>query len=295
LHRFCKERRRSPRGCFECGDTTYFIADCPKRKKVDSSNKYNYNNRNDSSEKGEGKKKYCFGDKKKKKFQKMISRACAALSDLDFSSDDSSSSEEDEWPKRKTGDFTGLCLMGKSSRHISDSDSDVSDDSSLKSLSSRVVELDNALCKQDKLLCKIFRENKRLNLELESSFSEIASLRSVHNDMSAKSCDRCTMIMINYADLWLIHSHVAGLLDSARLELRELKARSTLLGACTACPVLRSDLEAAAVEIKDLKHKLDYSSHYTILSPPCEACVSLKGKLLYATKENIELQQEVHI
>jgi hypothetical protein len=83
------------------------------------------------------------------------------------------------------------------------------------------------------------------------------------------------------------------LLDSARLELRELKARSTLLGACTACPVLRSDLEAAVVEIKDLKHKLDHSSHYTVLSPPCEACVSLKGKLLHATKENTELQQEV--
>jgi hypothetical protein len=67
LHRFRKERRRSPRGCFECGDTTHFIADCPKRKKADSSNKYNYNNRNDSSDKGEGKKKYHFGDKKKKK------------------------------------------------------------------------------------------------------------------------------------------------------------------------------------------------------------------------------------
>jgi hypothetical protein len=128
LHRFCKERRRSPRGYFECGDTTHFIANCPKRKKFDSSNKYNYNNRNDSSNKGEGKKKYHFGDKKKKnKFQKMISRACVALNDLDFSSDDSSSSEEDERPKRKMGDFTGLCLMSKSSRHISDSDSDVMD------------------------------------------------------------------------------------------------------------------------------------------------------------------------
>jgi hypothetical protein len=42
----------------------------------------------------------------------MISRACAALSELDFSSDDSSSSEEDEKIKRKLGDFTGLCLMG---------------------------------------------------------------------------------------------------------------------------------------------------------------------------------------
>jgi hypothetical protein len=32
LHRFRKERKRSPRGCFECNDTTHFIADCPKRK-----------------------------------------------------------------------------------------------------------------------------------------------------------------------------------------------------------------------------------------------------------------------
>jgi hypothetical protein len=130
LQRFHKEWRRSPRGCFKCGDTTHFIADCPKRKKLNSSsNKYNYTKRNDYS-KGNDKKKYHFGDKKKKKFQKLMSRACAALSDLDFSSD-----EEDEMPKRKTGDFTGLCLMGKPSRHISDSDSDVSDDSSPENLS----------------------------------------------------------------------------------------------------------------------------------------------------------------
>jgi hypothetical protein len=92
------------------------------------------------------------------------------------------------------------------------------------------------------------------------------------------------MIMVIYVNLWLIHMHVAGLLDSARLELRELKTRSTLLGACTSCPLLRSDLEATAIEIKDLKHKLDHPSRYTVLSFPCEACVSLKIK---------ELQQEV--
>jgi hypothetical protein len=45
LHRFRKERRRSPRCCFEYGNTIHFITDCPKRKK-----------------------KYRFGDKKKKKF-----------------------------------------------------------------------------------------------------------------------------------------------------------------------------------------------------------------------------------
>jgi hypothetical protein len=157
----------------------------------------------------------------------------------------------------------------------------------------RVVELENALCKQDKLLCKVFRENKKLNLELKSASSEIDSLRSTPNDMSAKPCDNCAMIMVNYSNLWLIHSHVASLLDGARLELRELKAGSTLLGACTSCPVLRSNLEAAAIEIKDLKHKFNHSSRYTILFPPCEACVSLKGKLFHATKENTKLQQEV--
>jgi hypothetical protein len=101
--------------------------------------------------------------------------------------------------------------------------------------------------------------------------------------MSAKPCDKCNMIMVNYADLWLVHSHIASLLDGAKLEFRELKTRSTLLGACTSCPLLRSDLEVVAVEIKDLKHKIDHSSSYTVLSPSCEACVSLKGKLFHCT------------
>jgi hypothetical protein len=115
LHRFHKESGTSPRGYFECDYTTHFITDYLKQMKLDSSNKYNHNNWNDSSNKGEGKKKYHFGDKKKKKLQKMMSHACAAFNDLDISSDDSSNSEKDEKPKSKTGDFIGLYLMGKSS------------------------------------------------------------------------------------------------------------------------------------------------------------------------------------
>jgi hypothetical protein len=84
--------------------------------------------------------------------------------------------------------------------------------------------------------------------------------------------------MVSYADLWLEHSHVARLLDGARLELRGLKARSTLL------------VPALVARCLDLKHKHDHSSRYTVLSPPCEACASLKGKLVHATKENTELQ-----
>jgi hypothetical protein len=74
LHKFRTERRRAPRGCFECGNTTHFIVDCPKRKEFDSSNKYDYTNRNDYNNNGDNKKKNRFSDNnKKKKFLKVMS------------------------------------------------------------------------------------------------------------------------------------------------------------------------------------------------------------------------------
>jgi hypothetical protein len=86
-----------------------------------------------------------------------------------------------------------------------------------------------------------------------------------------------------------VHSHIVCLLYGVRLELRELKAHFTLLGACTTCSLLRSDLEGLPVEIKYLKYKLDYSSRYSILSLLCNVCDSLKGKFFHATKVNTEL------
>jgi hypothetical protein len=228
------------------------------------------------------------GRRRRRRRRRIMSRACATLSDFDFSSDNSSNSEEDENPKCKKGNFTGHCLIGKSLRKISDSD--VSDDLSLDGLSLRVIELENALCNQDKLLCMVFHENKKLNLELENSFSKIASLQLVHDDMSAKPCDNCEMFMVNYTDLWLVHAKVASQFDDVRLELRELKARSSLLVTCTSCPLFRSDLETCAIEIKDLKHQIAHSYCYNILSPPCDVCGSLKDKLFHAIKENTELK-----
>jgi hypothetical protein len=143
-------------GCFECDDTTHFITGCHKRKKYDYSNKNDYNNKNYY------KKKNHYGDKKKKSIKKIMSQACAALSDFNFSSEDSSSSEEDEKVnhKKKEGDFTRLCLMtkGESLQNNSDSDfdSDVSDDLTYDGLSSKVYKLEDALCSKDKLLCRVF-------------------------------------------------------------------------------------------------------------------------------------------
>jgi hypothetical protein len=81
-------------------------------KKLDSSNKYDCANQNDYNNKGDNKKKNRFGDNnKKKKFQKIMSWACAMLRDFDFSSEYSSGSEEDEKINCKKGDFTGCALL----------------------------------------------------------------------------------------------------------------------------------------------------------------------------------------
>jgi hypothetical protein len=101
------------------------------------------------------------------------------------------------------------------------------------------------------------------------------------------------MIMVNYTDLWLVYTQVVSQLKGAKLELTELKAHSLLLGACTSIPLLRSDFEVFVVDIKDLKHKLNYSSRYSVLSPPYELCGSLKGKLFHAIKGNTKLKQKV--
>jgi hypothetical protein len=95
-----------------------------------------------------------------------------------------------------------------------------------------------------------FLREQKLNLELENSFAKIDSLRSMHDDMSAKPCENCNMIMVNYADLLIFHTQVASQLKGAKLELKELKALSLLLGGCTSCPMLKSDLEACSIEIK---------------------------------------------
>jgi hypothetical protein len=101
------------------------------------------------------------------------------------------------------------------------------------------------------------------------------------------------MIMVDYSDLWLVHSQVASQIKGAKFELKEHKAHSLLLGAYNSCPLLRSDLEASTIEIKDLKCQIDHSSRYSVLSTPCDVCGSLKDKLFHAIKENTELKQEV--
>jgi hypothetical protein len=53
--------------------------------------------------------------------------------------------------------------------------------------------------------------------------------------MSAKPCDKRNMIMVNYVDLWLVHSCIPSLLDGARLQLRELIPHCLVLAPLVCC------------------------------------------------------------
>jgi hypothetical protein len=125
----------------------------------------------------------------------------------------------------------------------------------------------------------VFCENKNLNLKLENSFAEIASLQSLYYNMSAQPCENCNMIMVNYADLLILHTRVASQVMGAKLELKELKARSLLLGACLECPKLKLELDARSLKVKDLETKLLEKPRVSVTSPPCEVCGSLNDKL----------------
>jgi hypothetical protein len=50
----------------------------------------------------------------------------------------------------------------------------------------------------------------------------------MHDDMGAKPCENYKIIMVNYADLLIVHTQVASQLKGAKLALGELKAHSLL-------------------------------------------------------------------
>jgi hypothetical protein len=84
-----------------------------------------------------------------------------------------------------------------------------------------------------------------------------------------------------------VHTEVASQLKGVKLELKEFKAHSLLLDACTSYPMLKSDLESCSIEIKEHKQRFDRSSHYKVFSPPCEVCSTLKGKLFMLPKRTL--------
>lgn len=263
--------------CFECGDTTHFKADCPKLKKREDGD-HDYNKHKKKNKKPFFKKNR---DKMAKKAAKAASRVfAAALSDIDTSSREEDSFEEDELQaknKKKAKDFIGLCFMADD--HNDDSDPKLDPSEVLPSydqLSIQVDTLNDALVSQDRLLKKAVRELKDLRPKYESASAELALLRSRPD---VEECDSCLIVMAELAELRNVHAQVASRLESAEKKLLEEASRSILLGACINCPLLAKDVDLKDKSLKELESRLESAGSSKDVQPNCSTCTIFQDKL----------------
>jgi hypothetical protein len=85
------------------------------------------------------------------------------------------------------------------------------------------------------LLRQAARERRQFRSKYESTLRELESARASVEVSDETECDECALHMSNITTLQTKYS---TLLD----ERDELRSRSILLGACTVCPGLQSEL-----------------------------------------------------
>jgi hypothetical protein len=170
----------------------------------------------------------------------------ASLSDLDNDSNDTSSSSSDEETDRRVKDkldglyflvdtIGGLWTMALGGDALGGDDKDIGEGSASEvthladDLAAEVEELTATLSSQDKLLRLPARERKYFKFKYESTLKELESARASVVVSDETKCDECALHMSNTTTL---KTKYATMLD----ERNELRSRSSLLGACTACP-----------------------------------------------------------
>jgi hypothetical protein len=122
----------------------------------------------------------------------------------------------------------------------------------------------DTLMSQDKLLKRAACERKKFKDKLEVVEKELKEAKKLVILVSDEvKCDECAIHMTNFSKL---QSKYVVLLD----ENIELKARSSLLGACKSCLGLQSDLIEKNAKILTLEK---VSSDSTVVE-----CACLKGR-----------------
>jgi hypothetical protein len=245
--------------CYNCGNPDQFVASCPKKGKAESSPHDHLSSRckgKYSSSKYKSKGGFDKEVLKKKYHQKakIKERAfLASLSDLNHDFNDVISSSSDEETKRQVKDKVNemcfitdtagdLCNMalGEDAVDTSD-DKDISDNTtsevlpSADDLASKIEELNTTLACQDRLLRKAARERREFRSNYESTLMELESARPSVVVSDETECDECALHLSNITTLLTKYS---TLLD----ERDELRSRSSLLGVCTVCPGLQTEL-----------------------------------------------------
>jgi hypothetical protein len=209
-------------------------------------------------------------------------------SDIDSSSlyTSSSSSNEDEnrhKGKRSGKNINGLCFTAegfcgmahnsaskKSNKDDSGSDSEEEVNNDLSFLIVENARLNDLLDNRNDVLRKTNKEKREYRsflgeakekvVELESlpvdARAQIDSLKSAPVVTNELECTDCSTFL---GELTVVKDKYASKveeLDVLRVELYEMKSRSSLLGACTSCPILHEKLDASLVYARSLEAQL---------------------------------------
>jgi hypothetical protein len=106
----------------------------------------------------------------------------------------------------------------------------------------------------------LFGEAKEMVVELESLLvdarAQIVSLKSALVVTNEPECTDCSTFLGELTVLKEKYASQVEELDVLRVEIDEMKSRSSLLGACTSCPVLNEKLDASLVYTRSLEAQL---------------------------------------
>jgi hypothetical protein len=292
-------------GCYGCGDLDHFVAHCPKKNKH-SSNKHDSSKRKDKRKYTSKHKSNRGFDKealKKKYFKKAKAQErafLASLSDLDNNTDDdrSSSSSDDQSEKRREDKLTGLCFVAKSIhggyytmavdegvKLNKDMLPGTDDSTEVKPIiDALIIELDimtDTLMSQDKLLKYVAHERKEFKDKVEVVEKELKEAKKLVVYVSNEiECDECVVHMTNFSKL---QSKYVVLLD----ENDELKARSSLLGACKSYSGLQSELAEKNAKFLALEKA---SSDSTVVE--CACCEGLMLELESCRRDKMRSEED---
>jgi hypothetical protein len=287
--------RRNTRTCFQCGKPGHFVADCPEKVENKDGYKHKsrtdgkYRSRRD--QKSKHKNKHKDERRLRKKESRGKARAMVGVSDVDSSSaysTSNSSSSEDEGDRRRSRKSSknlsglscfardGFCTMAlssgsKKSTH-SDSDSDSDDEvcDELPFLRQENERPGLLLDNRDDMLREAKKMRKELRASLEDARTRVAKLKTQNLDAKLEidslkaspvvsddvECADCSIFLPYLALFKKKHASKCEELDVLRVDVARLKSGSTLLGACTSCPVLHAKIDEMHVYTAFFEAKL---------------------------------------
>jgi hypothetical protein len=296
-----KNTRRRLGMCYRCGKHGHFIAECPEAMEVKP--KHNHclgiNHKHRSRDNYKGKNKSERRPRKSGGHKKKERAMVADASDIDLSSCYTSSTSSDEDENRHKGKQSsknikgmcfaaqGFCSMAHSSASKksnkddsgSDSEKEVNNDSSF--LIAEKARLNDLLDNRDDVLRKTNKEKREYRsllgeakekvVELEyllvDTRAQLDSLKSTHVVTNEPECTDSSTFLGELTVLKEKYASKVEELDVLRVELDEMKSRTSLLGACTSCLVLHEKLDVSLVYARSLEAQLKAP-----VSTSCSTC-----------------------